>query len=73
MGSRSLWERAYLDILTLCRKLCNKSSAVAEMGDLLAIDMGRQVGGGPVPLSVGDLGPHLTQCHLGIPPYQVAS
>jgi len=26
-----------------------------------------------VPLSVGDLGPHLTQCHLGIPPYQVAS
>ena len=28
----------------LCREPCNKSSAVAEMGDRLAIDMGRQAG-----------------------------
>jgi len=43
----------------------NKSSAVAEMGDRLAtIDMGRKVGVA-VPLSVGDLGPHLTQCCMG--------
>jgi len=50
-----------------------KSSAVAEMGDRLAtIDMGRKVGAA-VPLSVGELGPHLIQCHLGrgLPPYQV--
>jgi len=53
-----------------------KSSAVAEMGDRLAtIDMGRKVGEATVPLSVGELGPYLTQCHLGrgLPPYQVAS
>jgi len=52
----------------------SKSSAVAEMGDrLAAIDMGRKVGGA-VPPSVGDIGPHLTQCHLGrgLPPDQVA-
>jgi len=31
-----------------------KSSAVAEMGDRLAtIDMGRKVGGGALPLSMG--------------------
>jgi len=31
--------------------------------------------GGAVPLSMGELGPHLTQCGLGrgLPPYQVAS
>jgi len=56
------------------------SSAVAEMGDHFAIidmgqnDMGREVGVG-VPLSAGELGPHLTQSRLsrGLPPYQVAS
>ena len=42
-----------------------KSSAVVEMGDRLAtIDMGRKVGAA-VSLSVGALGPHLTQCRLG--------
>ena len=43
------------------------------MGDRLAIDMGQKVGAA-VPLSVGELGPHLTQCGLGrtLPAYQVA-
>jgi len=52
-----------------------KSSAAVEMGDRSAtIDMGRKVGA-DVPLSVGELGPHLTQCGLGrgLAPYQVAS
>jgi len=36
------------------------------MGDRLAtIDMDRKVGGAVVPLSVGELGSHLTQCRLG--------
>jgi len=49
----------------VCCKL-NKCSTVAEMGDrLVTIDMGRKVGGAAVPLSVGDLGLHLTQCPLG--------
>jgi len=51
------------------------SSAVAVMGDRLATtDMGRKMGAA-VPLSAGELGPHLTQCRLGRgrPPYQVAS
>jgi len=35
------------------------------MGDRIAtIDMGRKVCGGTVPLSVGELGLHLTQCRL---------
>jgi len=43
----------------------NKSSAVAEKSDRLAtIDMGRKVGTA-LPLSVGELGPHLTPCRLG--------
>jgi len=53
----------------------NKSSAVAEMGDRLAtIDMDRNVAA-TVPFSVGELGPHQTQCHLGqgLSLYQVAS
>jgi len=47
-----------------------KSSAVAEMGNRLATidmgrnDMGRKVGDA-VPISVGELGPHLTQWRLG--------
>jgi len=52
-----------------------KSSAVAEMGDHVAtIDTGRKEGAA-VSLSVGELGPHLTQRRLGrgLPPYQVAS
>jgi len=42
----------------------NKSSAVAEMGDLLAtIDMGRKLGRVAVPVfGRGELGSHLTQC-----------
>jgi len=48
---------------TLCRELCNKSSAVAEMGDRLAtIHMGRKVGTCCASFSVGELGPHLGQC-----------
>jgi len=41
---------------------------------LATIDMGQKVGAA-VPLSMGELGPHLTKCHLGqgLPPYQVAS
>ena len=53
----------------------NKSSSVAEMGDRLAtIDMGQKVGDA-VPLSVGELGPHLTQYRMGrgLPLYQVTS
>jgi len=41
----------------------NKSSTVAEMGDLLAtIDMAEKRRAA-VPFG-GELGPHLTQCHL---------
>jgi len=46
---------------------CNKSSAVAEMGDLFAtIDIrhGPKSGGCCAPFRRG-LGPHLTQCSLG--------
>jgi len=48
-----------------------KSSAVAAMGYRLAtIDMGRKVGAA-VPISLGELGPHVTQFRLcrGLPPY----
>ena len=42
---------------TPCRELCNKSLAVAKMGDRLAtIDIGRKVGDA-VRLSVGGAGP----------------
>jgi len=54
----------------------NKSSAVAEMGDRGHNRHGPKRGGGAaVPLSRGELGPHVTQCGLGrdILPYQVAS
>jgi len=47
---------------TVC-SMINKSSAVAEMSDRLAIDTGRKVGAA-VPL-FGELGLHLTQCGLG--------
>ena len=49
-------------------------STVAEMGDRLAtIDTGPKLGGGCATL--GELGPHVTQCRLGsgLSPYQVAS
>ena len=52
-------------------EILDKSSVVAEIGDRLAtIDMRRKV-----PLFLGELGPHLTQCGLGrgLPPCQVAS
>ena len=49
--------------VTVTLELLYKSSAVAEMGDrLAAIDIGQK---SAVPLSVGELGPHLTQCRLG--------
>jgi len=54
--------------------IINKYSAVAEMGNHLATaDMGENWG--TVPLFWWEVGPHLTQCHLGrgLPPYQVAS
>jgi len=57
---------------------CNNSSAVAEMGDrLVTIDMGETIWSekwGLLPLSEGELGPHLTQCRLdrGLSLYQVA-
>jgi len=54
--------------------LNNNSSAVAEMGDRLAtIDMGRKVGAAVPPFYWGELDPHVTQCGLGLSPYQVAS
>jgi len=64
---------AHLSLIWLTDDGSNRSSAAAEMGDRLAtIDMGRKVGG-YCALSVGQLGPHLTECRLGLPPYQVAS
>ena len=48
-----------------CRKQY-KCSAVAEMGDGLAIkDMGRREEDCCAPFEKGELGPHLTQCGLG--------
>ena len=55
-------------------KLFNLCSAVAEMGDHLAIiDMDRKLRGA-LPLWGGELGPHQTQCDQGrgLPPYQEA-
>jgi len=53
---------------TLCHELCDKRSAVAEMGDRLAtIGMGRKEGGLLCPFRWGELGSHLTQCGLGMP------
>jgi len=54
----------------------NKSSAVAEMDDHFAIidmgqnDMGREVGVA-VPLSAGELGPHLTQPQTNSPQWRI--
>jgi len=69
----------YCDQL-VCMSVCplaylNKSSAVAEISDHSAtIDMGRKAGAA-VSLSVGELGPHLTQYCLGrgLHPYHMAS
>jgi len=63
------------------RRSVNKNSAVAEMGDRFAIiDIQTEKLVSTVPFSVGELGPHLTQCHLtecglgrGLLLYQVAS
>ena len=45
---------------------CNNSSAVAEMGDRLAIiDMDQKVGGCCADFRGGKLGPYLTQCGVG--------
>jgi len=55
----------------------NKSSAVAEVGDLSHNRHGpKRVGGCCAPFAGGgELGPHLTQCGQGrgLPPYQVES
>jgi len=47
---------------------------LAPYSRLATIDMGRKLRGS-APFWGGELGPHLTQCHLdqGLPPYQVAS
>jgi len=71
--------RTQYKVAVLCKSNfhVNKSSVVAEMDHhLVTIGMGRKVrGGAAVPLSVGELGHHLTQCSLGrgLPLYQVAS
>jgi len=54
---------------------CNKSSAVAEMGDRGHNRHAPKRGGLLYPFRGGELGPHLTQCGLGrrLLPYQVAS
>jgi len=57
---------------------CNKSPAVAEIGDCsTTIDMCQNLGGccAPFFLGGGELGPHLTQCGMGrrLSPNQVAS
>ena len=55
----------YKLLISLPVKECDKSSAVAEMGDRFAtIDMGRKWGGAAVGSWV-PLGPRLTQCGLG--------
>jgi len=52
-------------LTTLCHELCNKSSAVAEMGDRLAtIHMSRKLGAVPL---LGELeDPNVIQCGLGL-------
>ena len=75
-----IWKMAVkteIMLVSASSRCAYKSSAVAEMGDRLAtIDMGRKVWA-VVPLSVGELSPHLTKCRLGrglpVPTYQVAS
>ena len=59
----------------VCMSYISKSSSVAETGDRLAtIDKTwAEKWGIAVPLSVGELSPHLIQCRLALPPYQVAS
>jgi len=50
-----------VSLTLVIRAILEKSSAVAKMGDRLATtDMGRKVGAA-MPLSVGELGPHLAQ------------
>jgi len=81
-GSDPPWEDTILrgghaptSPITFCHELCNKSSAVVEMGDRFAtIDMGRKVEG-CCALFRGGLDLHATQCRLAeaIPPYQVVS
>ena len=51
------------DNIILVDTILYKSLAVAEMGDH-ATAVGRKVGVA-MPLSVGELNPHLTQCRLG--------
>jgi len=56
-------------LMTLCCKLCNKSSAATEMGDCGHKRHGPKRGGLLCPFRVagdgGKLGPRLTQCVLG--------
>jgi len=55
-----LYLQLYLSLLfSSCQTLCNKCSAVAEMGDRSAtIDMGQKLGA--MPFGGGEVGPHLT-------------
>jgi len=54
-----------------CYRTFNESSEVAEMGDRARAKWAEKWGRSAVPLSVRELGPHLTQCSLGrgLPPY----
>jgi len=68
------------DILHVSAKfhadILSKSSAVAEMSDLLTtIDICRKVEGCCAPFRGGELGPRITQCGLGrgLYPYQLTS
>jgi len=57
-----------------CRELCNKSSAVALMGDRLGkIHMGRKVGGAAVRLCVGKAGFRSNTMSPGLRPTSVPS
>ena len=51
------------------------NSAVDQTGNRARAKSAESGGGAAVPLSMGELGPHLTQCRLGqgLPPHQVAS
>jgi len=60
---------------TVCHELCNKSSAVAEMGVSAEAKWAEKYGVLCPFRGEGELGPHVTQCRLGrgLPPYQVTS
>ena len=70
-------------VITLCSMikkrrvypLCTRAQQLLRWGPFGHNRRGPKSGGASVPLSVGELGLHLTQCRLGrgLPPYQVAT